>query len=86
MATQLSRRIAREYAGAHRTMPVVVVDSDEAPHIVGEAAYHTTPSGKTIVRHPNAYKWRTVYHCSTHRVRVGRGWLAQQPHTASRAA
>ena len=55
-------------------MPVVEVDGDAFPKIMGEGGFNTTPSGKTIVRHPNAYGYRTIYHRSTLRIEVGRDW------------
>lgn len=75
MTTILERRAARAVAGAHATMPVVVVAGTTAPTIEGESYYWTTPSGKTRVRHPNAYGWRTRYWPSTLRVEVGIEWL-----------
>lgn len=86
--SQLARKVCREVAGCGRRYypPVVVVDGDIRPHMAGEHGYHTTPSGKTIVRHPNAYGWRTVYHCSTLRVEVGRDWLAERGLLDSEAA
>jgi hypothetical protein len=48
-----------------------------APRTVGESYYWTTPSGKTIVHYPSAYRWPTWYHASTRRVIVGELWLAQ---------
>lgn len=48
-----------------------------APKTVGQSYYWTTPSGKTIVNHPSAYGWPTVYHASTRRVIVGEQWAAQ---------
>jgi hypothetical protein len=56
-------------------MPVEVVPGAQAPSVAGETYYWTTPSGKTIVRHPNAYGWRTLYWPSTLRVEVGADWL-----------
>jgi hypothetical protein len=47
-----------------------------APRTAGESYYWTTPSGKTIVRHPSAYRWPTWYHASTRRVQVGADWIA----------
>ena len=47
-----------------------------APRSVGESYYWTTPSGKTIVRYPSAYRWPTWYHHSTRRVQVGADWNA----------
>lgn len=55
--------------------PVVVVYGDSPPRWEGKKPYHTTLSGKTIVRHPNAYGWRTLYWPSTRRVVVGHAWL-----------
>lgn len=53
----------------------VVPKSRKAPKLNGESFYFTTPSGKTIVRHPSAYDWLTLYHPSTRSVDVGEGWL-----------
>ena len=54
---------------------VRVVAGSAAPAVYGERGYWTTPSGRTRVLYPSAYKWPTVYHCSTMRVEVGAGWL-----------
>jgi hypothetical protein len=56
--------------------PIQIVDGHRPPRVVGQDYYWTTPSGKTIVRHPNAYKWPTVYHGSTRRVAIGRDYCA----------
>jgi hypothetical protein len=48
-----------------------------APRTVGQSYYWTTPSGRTIVHHPQAYGYRTLYHASTRRVIVGEQWVAQ---------
>jgi hypothetical protein len=58
--------------------PLDVHPGTEAPQFRGERGYHTTPSGNTIVHHPHAYRWRTVYHCSTQQLCVGRDWLRAQ--------
>lgn len=77
--TQAERKIIREHSGrAHRAMPVVVIDGHATPEVKGKTYYHTTPSGKTIVRFPNAYGYPTKYHPSTLRVEVGAGWLHDQ--------
>ena len=70
-----ARACIRGAAGAGPRVPVVVVPGDGAPAVLGEGSYHTTPSGLTRVRHPNAYGWRTVYHPSTIRVEVGAEWV-----------
>lgn len=71
-----ARSCVRAAAGAAgSTCPVVVVPGHARPSVEGEPGYHTTPSGRTIVRHPNAYKWRTVYHLSTIRIEVGETWV-----------
>jgi len=67
--------LCRSLVGDRANRPVVVVRGGAAPTIGGEASYYTTPSGKTIVHHPGAYGWRTVYHCSTVRTVVGADWL-----------
>lgn len=55
--------------------PITVVPGAAAPRLTGGSYYWTTPSGKTRVLHPMAYKWRTVYHPSTHAIEVGVEWL-----------
>lgn len=67
---------ARLMAGARQNMPVQVVPGDTAPRQAGESYYWTTPGG-TLIRHPNAYRWPTVYHASTRRVEVGADWIAR---------
>lgn len=57
---------------------IVTVDGFDAPKLVGRSYYWTTLSGKTIVNHPNAYGYPTLYHASTLRIQVGRGWLISQ--------
>jgi hypothetical protein len=64
---------ARVVVGARANAPVRIVDGVEV-RIVGEGYYHTTPSGRTRVQYPGAYKWRTVYHASTLCVEIGRDW------------
>ena len=77
--TQVERRIARLHAGAHSTTPVAIdapaAGHDPAPGLAGQGFYWTTPSGKTVVHHPNAYGWPTLYHGSTRRVEVGLEWF-----------
>jgi hypothetical protein len=75
--SQTARKLVREIAGAHRSMPVDVVDGSSSPEVTGESYYWTTPSGKTRVHHPNAYGWRTLYWASTLSVEVGRDWIAE---------
>lgn len=74
------RRAIKRRIDAPNHVYVVVVEGSKKrensrPKLVGSSGYHTTPSGKTIVTHPGAYGWRTVYHCSTERVEVGREWI-----------
>ena len=59
--------------------PISLVDGNAPPRITGNSYYFTTPSGKTIVRHPSAYGWRTVYHHSTRRIEVGKNWNPKIP-------
>lgn len=69
-------RVIRERAGeigrGHKSRVAINWAGDVDPDgdechwwYAGRSYYWTTPSGKTIVRHPNAYKWPTVYHAST---------------------
>lgn len=82
--TPQQRTAARMAAGAVsgngraiNSYPVhVIVGGALAPRLLGTSYYHTTLSGKTIVRYPSAYGWPTQYHHSTHRVVVGDQWLA----------
>jgi len=74
------RRAIKRRIDAPNHVDVVVIDGSKKrensqPKLIGHAGYHTTPSGKTIVTYPSAYKWRTVYHCSTERIDVGREWI-----------
>jgi len=74
------RRAIKRLIGAPSHVDVVIIEGSKKqknspPKLVGHAGYHTTPSGKTIVTHPGAYGWRTVYHCSTEHVEVGRNWI-----------
>jgi len=62
----------RDAAGAPRHVPIEIVEGYRPPTYVGRSYYFTTPSGKTVVHHPNAYGWRTRYWPSTLRVVVGR--------------
>ncbi len=59
------------------TCLVEVTYGMQPPREVGESYYWTTPSGRTIVRSPNAYGWPTWYHKSTRHVEVGYVWLAE---------
>lgn len=69
------KAIKREFS-VDNHVPVYLVTGREVEKL-GEPGYHTTPSGGTIIRYPNAYRWRTVYHTSTERLEVGRGWLTR---------
>ena len=72
---KLSKTV-RTAAGLSGTpYPIVPVAGTQAPRLQGRSYYWTTPSGLTEVRHPNAYGWPTLYHGSTLRIEVGRGWL-----------
>jgi len=76
--TREQRKRARIAAGLNprNTRPVEVIpSSNQTPELVGRGYYHTTLSGRTIVRHPNACGWPTWYHHSTLRVVVGEEWL-----------
>ena len=73
-------KVIRAAAGLNGTpYPIVDVDGFQAPRLVGESYHWTTPAG-TLVRHHSAFArrgWPTVYHSSTLRIEVGRGWLIQ---------
>jgi hypothetical protein len=74
------RRAIKRRIDAPNHVDVVVLDGSKKrensqPKLVGRSGYFTTLSGKTIVNHPGAYGWRTVYHCSTEHVEVGCNWI-----------
>jgi hypothetical protein len=85
-STPRQRTLARLAAGATsngrpiNNYPVIVIPGGRlSPRLVGHSYYWTTPSGKTIVHHPNAYRWPKLYHGSTLRVYVGEQWLESHP-------
>jgi hypothetical protein len=46
----------------HSRVDVVVDErATRVTYVERRAQYHTTPSGKTVVRHPTAYGWPTKY-------------------------
>jgi hypothetical protein len=55
--------------------PIELKIGNQSPQYSGESYYYTTPSGKTIIRHPSAYRWPKVYHNSTQRITVGQQWV-----------
>ena len=75
---RLSKAVRAEVGMSGKTYPIVVEEGNDGPRVEGEPHYHTTPSGKTIVRYPGAYKWPTLYHPSTIRIVVGMGWLVEK--------
>ena len=77
--TPSQRRAIRQSAHAsQKNISIEVIPGIAlAPKTVGRSYYWTTPSGKTIVNHPSAYGWPTLYHASTRRVVVGELWAAQ---------
>ena len=72
-ASRLARLVARDSRA-----PLRVIRGHATPATTGFSYYHTTMSGKTIVHHPSAYKWPTLYHPSTRRVTAGAGWLVRE--------
>ena len=74
---EISRVIRLILKAKGKPWPIKDIDGFDEPRIVGYDAFWTTPSGKTVITHPNAYKWRKVYHGSTKTIVVGRGWLIQ---------
>ncbi len=79
--TRFERFLARRACGNQydTAYPVVVVDGDQAPERRGSTWHYRTTSGIPI-DYPGAYSRRgwsnMVYHPSTHRIVVGREWLA----------
>lgn len=70
-----------QFHRAGRHCPIEEVDGFAPPFLFGEPAYYTTVTGKPILGRLSAYRrayGRPVYHCSTVRIVVGRGWLAEQ--------
>jgi hypothetical protein len=54
---------------------IIIIHGNSRPKLTGNSYYWTTPSGKTIIRHPNAYRWAKIYSPSTRRIEVGINWL-----------
>lgn len=75
------RSFIRAQAGERgSTHPIRLVAGSGSPRWDGEGFYYTTLSGKTRVHSPKAYKWPTVYHCSTRKLDVPILWLlARRP-------
>jgi hypothetical protein len=74
--TYVQRKAIRAAAGLSGTPYTIVVEPGNAgPRLEGKSYYWTTPSGLTVVRHPNAYSWPKLYHPSTRRIVVGRRWV-----------
>lgn len=76
--SQFIRRVCREIAGAHRSMPVRLVAGSQAPVVTGRSYHWVTPGGRPV-HHPNAYRraWgKPIYVCSTLSVEVGIEWVA----------
>lgn len=67
------------YLAAYRVVRAKVGVTVGGIHLVGgdtfgqtgEGFYHTTPSGKTRVHYPGAYKWRTAYVHSSWETTIG---------------
>lgn len=68
------RRIVRQKARARLNVAVEVIPGGQEPKLCGECGYYTTKSGKTRVTYALAHGY-AVYHQSTERVQVGKGWL-----------
>lgn len=72
---KMSKAVRAAVNASGTSYPIRIVDgSAAAPELVGRSYYHTTPGGK-LVRYPNAYGYRTIYHASTRAITVGRDWL-----------
>lgn len=76
-ALQMAWNWAKRRGLRVRKLIQIVKSADHSLQMTGESGYHTTPSGKTRVYHPNAYKWRTVYHCSTLACEVTEAWVQE---------
>lgn len=68
--------LARSWAYDSGNHEVEIIKGNDAPYGHGISSHYTTPTGK-IVRYPNAYRWPKVYHPSTRKILVGRGWLSR---------
>jgi hypothetical protein len=73
------RTLIRKAAGLEHTSryPIVVVEGDAPPRLVGRKWHYTTPNG-TPVRFPSAYRKKfgqPVYVPSSLRVEVGREFV-----------
>lgn len=71
----ISKTVRSKIGRAGSPYPIIAVDGFSAPKLEGKSYFWTTISGKTVVHHPNAYGYPTLYHASTLRIVVGKGWL-----------
>lgn len=71
------KSLCRRLAGCNKydNVPVVMVAGSQEPTMQGSSYYHTTLSGRTIVRHPSAYGYPTLYHPSTRHIVVGADYI-----------
>jgi hypothetical protein len=78
LTTLEERRLVRRYCRVNKHDAIAVYITNQymsPPKLVGSSYYWTTMSGKTIIRHPNAYHWPKLYHGSTRCIEVSREWL-----------
>lgn len=64
----------RMWTNDYSNHPVKIIPGDSEPVMKGKGSYHTTKNG-SIVYHPSAYGYPTIYHASTIHTEVGKNWL-----------
>lgn len=81
MTTELTleqRRLARRAVSARANLPVVLVQGESKPELVGESWHYETRTGIRIY-YPSAYSrkgWSGMVYCpSTRKVIVGQEWF-----------
>ena len=79
MKTLNTEHLVRQILGLNNNHSVIFVEGKQLPKKFGSSYYFTTLSGKTIIHHPNAYGWKTVYHPSTILANVGKEWKPKIP-------
>lgn len=77
--------LARRLGVTRSWVPIWADQANAAPREEYQSGRHTTPAGKTV-HHPNAYGYRTVYHCAVREIHVGKSWLKRNLRSLCREA
>lgn len=80
LITKQLRKIINSEANAKNSCaPIIILEGNSAPKLIGRGYYYTNKSGD-IIRFPNAYQkaWgKLIYHHSTQQIQVGKDWISK---------